>query len=270
MKCSTSRSTVLPEGGTESTHESTRNGHTHTRSRRSTSDRSTRSVRATPLRTECPEGGGMPTGMGYAPPPTTTILCSPIKDQGGTGGTGGTSALSIAPSPLGPFYRVERWWNSLRLAGQAKPKLRPCGPINPSRTRGRPVTRPGPVMRRATLAGADLESPGRMSRLPTEGPESPLPSSEGGSSRTYPRPLRHLHGYGHAPATPSPLPIVTGTDNPPACQSGGSVRSGGVVGVIGSGGGGKEKSRGWPDNAPPSVPRRNGKRTTRALGACTE
>ena len=117
-------------------------------------------------------------------------------------------------------------------------------PDNPRAGESHPVTLRGPVTRRVSRPGADSESPGRMLRLPTEGPESLLPSSERRSSRTHTPPLHHLHGYGHAPATASPPLRMVGCDNPTACQPVPSVWSGGVVGVVATGGGGKGKRRG--------------------------
>ena len=163
-----------------------------------------------PFRTQYPEGG-MPTVKGYA---LTTILPTSLIEKGGTGGTYGTSALSVAPTPLAPFYRVERWWNSLRLAGPITPKSRPSSPISP-RTR-----------EAASGKGARLELAGWAIRSLRLEPRLPAPCGP-----VFPDASSHVGSH-------APKPLCSGVHNQrrsgaitPACESGWPEPSVGVEGV---------------------------------------
>lgn len=183
------------------------------------SRRSTRTMRATPLRTEYPERGGMPTGKGYAPPPTTTIPSTSLIEKGGTGGTGGTSALSIAPTGFRAVLpggtAVERKGLASGLLGRSSPRAAFVAPDNPragESTSGKSVglTPVGRCILPLRVGAAFPASPG---------PIFPDLSS---------------HASSHAPG---PLCSVLITKRrsgaiTPTCQS---VRSGGVVGDRGVG-----------------------------------
>jgi hypothetical protein len=175
-------------------------------------------------------------GSGAVSAPWADAPCpSPLKKEGGTGGTvietpGNHGGNALPPEEEREGNGEERPTAPPGLA----PRALPAPPDNPSRARIGPAPR-----YRASAPG----SPARRSALPTRSEslptglrliETPLPWSQGHIPATYLVPgLRRTRRYRTS-----------------ACQPGEGVTAGGVVT---SGGGGKGKNRGWPDNAPVCV-----------------